>query len=440
MQEYFDELTSFATSQLQGDEILTASFSAEDSDFVRFNHAAVRQAGKVVQRNLGLRLILGRRHASSNTTLTGDPELDRARVTEELRTLRDLLPQLPEDPYLLYSTDARSSEAHGEDALPEAAEATSTILDSAQSTDFVGLNAGGGIYRGFGNSLGQRNWFSSHSFNLDWSLYHQADKAVKLNHSGFRWEAPALQEKIAGGKEQLEVLAKPSKSLEPGHYRVYLSPAAVWEVMTTLCWGGFGLKDHRTKQTSLLQMVEGSARLHEGVDLLENTAEGVAPNFQDAGFIRPDRVSLIQGGCFRNCLASPRSAKVYGMETNGASESEMPQSLDMAGGSLASRDVLSRLETGLYINNLHYLNYSDRPNGRMTGMTRFATFLVENGNIQAPLDVMRFDETVYRLFGANLMALTEEREFMLDPSTYGSRSTFSARVPGALIEDFALTL
>ena len=187
-------------------------------------------------------------------------------------------------------------------------------------------------------------------------------------------------------------------------------------------------------------MVEGSARLHEGVDLLENTAEGVAPNFQDAGFIRPDRVSLIQGGCFRNCLASPRSAKEYGMETNGASESEMPQSLDMAGGSLASKDVLSRLETGLYINNLHYLNYSDRPNGRMTGMTRFATFLVENGNIQAPLDVMRFDETVYRLFGANLMALTEEREFMLDPSTYGSRSTFSARVPGALIEDFALTL
>ena len=42
MQEYFDELTTFATSRLKGDEILTAGFSAEDSDFVRFNHAAVR--------------------------------------------------------------------------------------------------------------------------------------------------------------------------------------------------------------------------------------------------------------------------------------------------------------------------------------------------------------------------------------------------------------
>jgi len=101
---------------------------------------------------------------------------------------------------------------------------------------------------------------------------------------------------------------------------------------------------------------------------------------------------------------------------------------------------LSRLETGLYINNLHYLNYSDRPNCRMTGMTRFATFWVENGNISAPLNVMRFDETLYRLFGINLIGLTTEREFMLDPTTYGSRSTFSARMPGALIEDFALTL
>jgi len=53
---------------------------------------------------------------------------------------------------------------------------------------------------------------------------------------------------------------------------------------------------------------------------------------------------------------------------------------------------------------------------------------------------MRFDETLYRLFGSNLVGLTAEREFMLDPSTYGSRSTFSARVPWALIEDFTLTL
>ena len=37
----------------------------------------------------------------------------------------------------------------------------------------------------------------------------------------------------------------------------------------------------------------------------------------------------------------------------------------------------------VYVNNVWYLNYSDRSACRMTGMTRFATFWVEHGVIQA---------------------------------------------------------
>lgn len=118
----------------------------------------------------------------------------------------------------------------------------------------------------------------------------------------------------------------------------------------------------------------------------------------------------------------------------------MPESLDMAGGSLPESEVLRKLDTGVYINNVWYLNYSDRTACRMTGMTRFATFWVENGVIQAPLNVMRFDETLYRLLGENLSALTTEREFILDPSTYNARSTASSHIPGAIIEDFTFTL
>jgi predicted Zn-dependent protease len=73
-------------------------------------------------------------------------------------------------------------------------------------------------------------------------------------------------------------------------------------------------------------------------------------------------------------------------------------------------------------------------------MTRFATFWVEDGEIQAPLNVMRFDETLYRVLGENLVGLTAERELILDPNTYHGRSTDSARVPGALVEDFTFTL
>ena len=62
-------------------------------------------------------------------------------------------------------------------------------------------------------------------------------------------------------------------------------------------------------------------------------------------------------------------------------------------------DALAALDTGLCVGNLWYLNYSDRPACRMTGMTRFATFWVEDGKIVAPVDVLRFDDTIYRMLG-----------------------------------------
>ena len=45
----------------------------------------------------------------------------------------------------------------------------------------------------------------------------------------------------------------------------------------------------------------------------------------------------------------------------------------------------SKLGRGVYIANLWYLNWSDRTACRMTGMTRFATFWVQDGEVQAPL-------------------------------------------------------
>ena len=112
----------------------------------------------------------------------------------------------------------------------------------------------------------------------------------------------------------------------------------------------------------------------------------------------------------------------------------------MAAGTLAEKDALDALGTGLAIGNLHYLNYSDRPACRMTGMTRFATFWVEDGKIVAPIDVLRFDDTVYRMLGSNLEALTTETELLLDAGTYGCRKLSSLRLPGALVQEMAFTL
>jgi hypothetical protein len=53
---------------------------------------------------------------------------------------------------------------------------------------------------------------------------------------------------------------------------------------------------------------------------------------------------------------------------------------------------------------------------------------------------MRFDDAIYRILGDNLLDLTRQRELLLDPSTYGGRSTSSARLPGALLNGLRFTL
>src|SRR3954449_7187748 len=100
MREAFEALTEALCRELKAGETLLCSLSAERSDFVRFNKALVRQAGTVEQRYLTLRLIRARRQASANISLAGSAE-DHEHARAALANLRDVLSQLPEDPWLL---------------------------------------------------------------------------------------------------------------------------------------------------------------------------------------------------------------------------------------------------------------------------------------------------------------------------------------------------
>jgi predicted Zn-dependent protease len=346
----------------------------------------------------------------------------------------------PRDPAVAHAT----MEAHFNDlaatldGLLAAGEAY-TARFAAETSDFVRMNRGkvrqpGSVTQGYLD------------LNLQWSLYHRADKAVKCAYSGLVWDPAAFAAHMAEATDELARIAQPAMRLAPGRYRAYLSPAAMEDIAQMLCWGGFSARDLATRQSPLARMrdaADAGLRLDPRVTIAEATATGVAPSFQDEGYVRPARVPLIDAGRLVGALVSPRTAREFGGEfpaANGANGWETPEALAMAGGTLPARDALAALDAGLWIGNLHYLNFSDRNACRMTGMTRFATFRVEGGKIVAPVDVLRFDDTLCRMLGANLEALTAETEFLLDSSTYRARSLSSMRLPGALLSEMTFTL
>lgn len=442
LRDYFFSLAEAFPQLLTGDEIATAYLRGEDSTFVRFNHGRIGQAGDVHQLQIDVDLIRGRRHALGQLRLSGDRDADWARLRAMAERLREIAVASPEDPYLAFNTDpAASGESAHVAALPPPGEVLDAVATAAGDADLVGVYAAGGIHRGFASSLGQRNWHATHSFNLDWSVFGGRDGgAVKAAYAGFEWSAAALRQRIAAAIADLELLGAPPRAVAPGKYRVYLAPAALHELFSLLAWGGFGARARMTRVSPLLRLYENRAALAPSVDVDDDIAGGAAPPFDGAGFPRPGRVPLVAGGRAAACLVSPRSAREYGVDSNAAEEDEAPLALEVGGGELDAERIAAELHRGLLISNLWYLNFSDRPACRITGMTRFATLWVENGRAAAPVEPMRFDDSVYRMLGDHLVGLTRQREWIMDPGSYEWRSTRTALLPGVLVDDFTLTL
>ena len=440
MRELFFDLADHAIGRLRGSEALLANFSGEASDFVRFNQARVRQPMTVRQAYLTLQLIDGRRHDRTTLAITGNADEDRPAIDAAIASMRNDLPALPEDPYLLYSTDAGDSHNARTGALPSAEEAITTLTTAGAGLDLVGVLASGPVFCGFASSMGAHHWHEVDSFLLDWSVYQEGDRAVKASFAGQHWDRSEVERRIEATRVQLPYLARSVRTIAPGAYRAYVSPAAMDELLWMLNWGGVSAKEQRTQQSTIQQLVDGEVALSGQITLRENIAGGLAPAFDEVGFTRQQAVDLIRAGRHAGSLISPRTAQEYGIESNGASEGEAMQAMELAPGTLPRSEALRALDTGVYVGNFHYLNWSDRSAARITGMTRFATYWVERGEIVAPLSVMRFDDSLYRMLGTELETLDNETDWILNSGTYGSRSVETSRVPGALLKELRLTL
>jgi predicted Zn-dependent protease len=436
----FDRVFAGLTHNLHAEEQFTLRLRGEVSQFTRFNHAKVRQTGIVRDGSLQLKLICQQRSSSIEFPFTGDPQIDLPQAQAALAALRLEVPQLPIDPYLVLPTGtATSREVHTGELLPED-RVVGSLLPVVNNLDFTGLYAAGMVMRGYADSSGQKHWFATESYTLDYSLFTPTGQAVKGTLAGSHWDDVDYQAKIAESKTQLTRLAQPLKTIERGKYRTYLAPAATADLLGMLSWGGISEAALQQGRSCFGALQRGEQTLSDRLTISENFQRGLVPRFNELGEIAPADLTLIDRGRLANTLVNARTAKEYQKPANGANRSESLRSAEISAGDLAPERILANLDTGLYLSNLHYLNWSDRPTGRITGMTRYACFWVERGEIVAPIANLRFDESLYRCWGENLMALTDTLDFIPDVDTYGSRQLGGSWVPGLLVEDFTYTL
>jgi len=440
MNTYFSYLNNHIFSLLKSDETLITNISGENSQFIRFNNSKVRQTGLIDDMSYSIILIWNNRKTSISMTLTGIENTDKDIISFYLEKLRDDIQFIPEDPFIVMPTLSESSKETYSGNLLNNEVAVDHLQPVMEGVDLTGIWSSGKIFSGNANSLGLEHWFGTETFSLDYSLITPSKKMVKACYAGTKWNQDEYEIFIEDSKKKLELMYKEPVKIDPGNYRTYIAPDGVSDLLSMLSWGGVSEASIQQGDSSLIKLKKLEEKLSPCFSLSEDFSNGMVPRFNGMGEVAPENLPLIVAGSLKNTLVSSRTGKEYNVPTNFATSDEGMRAPIMSAGQLNEKEVLSNIEKGVYLSNLHYLNWSDRIGGRITGMTRYACFWVENGEIIAPIDNMRFDDTIYNIFGGNLEQSTDKLHLVPNVGTYDGRSLGGTYCPGIMLSSFSLTL
>ncbi len=440
MKEYFFNLSDKVMNQLQDGEHLKLSFSAENSQFIRFNNAKIRQTGLVDDMDMSIEFISEKRIMSCSITLTQNIDKDFENILFEIDSMRGQILALPEDPYIVFPENKGSSQESYHGNLLPFEDAVNALTPAIEGVDLAGIWASGRIFVGNSNSAGQKHWFATDSFSLDYSLITPDEKMVKATFAGKDWNQEKYESFMSDSINKLKMMEKTAVKIKPGNYRTYIASAGVRDILQMFSWNGISEASIQQGQSAFGKMINNNVSLSPLFNVYENFKHGSIQRFNGNGEIAPELLPLIEKGKLQNTLVSTRTAKEYKKESNFAGDGEYMRACEMGRGSLALDDILKEIGTGIFLGNLHYLNWSDNIGGRITGMTRYACFWVENGEIVAPIENMRFDDSLYNIFGDELEAVSNTLDFHPDIDTYGGRELGGIHCPGILLKSFALTL
>jgi predicted Zn-dependent protease len=443
MQKYLQTLSSRLFNELKNDEELSIGLHSEESEFVRFNHSQVRQNTHVHQHEVTFQFQSQNRSYAKTAMLTLDLDKDFATGIEFIHEMRNVLPLIDENPKFAAMTNNGISEIYKKSERPDHEDAVNKITSAFAKADMAGFYCAGPIRQASLNSKGQSHYFENDSFFFDYSVY-DGPRAAKGYYADDKWNDSDFEKQASHVKNTLSLLTRPQIKVKPGQHRTYLAPMAVAEITEIYNWRAVSRSSYEQGFTPLKKLYTGEQLFSPHYSLIENNSLGLNSHFNSVGEISPEYLPVIENGQMKNFLINAATAKEYNLVSNNADSgiwnTEVMRSIEVRAGALDESEILKQLGTGLYLTNLHYINWSDPQAARLTGMTRFACFWVDGGEIAGPIQDLRFDDSLYNIFGSELIGLTKQRSRFANTLTYQKRRLGGMIVPGALLNKMNFTL
>ncbi|WP_299953920.1 TldD/PmbA family protein [uncultured Modestobacter sp.] len=218
----------------------------------------------------------------------------------------------------------------------------------------------------------------------------------------------------AGAKARAGVDAVP---VDPGSYPVVLEPAAVTDLVGGLVSGQFNGKAV-VDGTSGLRL--GEQQFDPAVTLTDDPAAGVGLPFDTEG-TPTARTELVRDGVPVGLTTDRRTAAALDRAPSGHASDVSTTWGPVAGDPVLSpgsggsvTDLVAGLERGLLVSDLWYTRVVEARRSVWTGLTRNGVWLVEDGQLVAPVSTLRFTQSYLEALAPGAVVVGSE----VDPQPY----------------------
>ena len=192
---------------------------------------------------------------------------------------------------------------------------------------------------------------------------------------------------------------KEPQSIEPGEYEVVLDEPAVCDIVDFLAYLGFGALAVQEGRSFMAGHI-GEKVLGDNITVWDDgLAADTIPFPFDFEGVPKQRVDLVTNGIAKGLVYDTNTALKDGVASTGhglpagSTFGPVPRNLFLAPGTASKEELIRSVKRGIFVTRFWYTRTVHPLSITVTGMTRDGTFLIENGEIVAPVRNLRFTQS-----------------------------------------------
>lgn len=385
------------------------------SGLTRFARNSVIQNVETDTHSLTLAVAVGAREAGLTTDVLDDESIRQVAV--KAVEMAKMYPENPEhtgpiEPVDIPEVDCFDPETANLSHL-EKVSIIKKICDETHSDNLLsfGTLTTGWNYTAIGNSLGHHIWHPESVADFSLTIRTENGEGSCRENRGFhsinKIDFKELQHRCSSWASW----SREAEYLEPGDYRVILTPTAAFNYLMWVMWtlgarkaseqrsalnSHFGVENPVGEKLFSSKLSIFSRQNHPdcpcvpygpAFDMDGFGGAGVVGNVFGSGLPVED-FPIIEDGVVKHLFSS-----LYWARKQGVKPRAFPGLVEFAGTDKSLKQIVKETDRAILINSFWYIRFVDINNLLLTGLTRDGVFLVEDGEIKKPLKNLRFNES-----------------------------------------------